>query len=154
VDSFWVSNYSKTHKTLVVSENPIDNLSYCQIHGDFTSTHVASFGTISDKQCQKLFNLVDQGIYKSIILINDNDFGGLKNDLKIIMKFANNMSPKIIKIDTNLVELVIDNEEYLIKDKDTFKWFLNKLVNSNDIKYDIKLIKCNSKDWNDELLNL
>ena len=31
VDSFWVSNYSKTHKTLVISENPIDNLSYCQI---------------------------------------------------------------------------------------------------------------------------
>ncbi len=151
VDSFWVSNYSKTHKTLVISENPIDNLSYCQIKGDFTSTHVATFGSISDKQCQKLFELVDQGIYKSIILINDNDFGGLKNDLKIISYFISKENLNVNFHNDKQLRIVYRNETFDIQSLYSFIWLINKVLISENLENKLIIEKSKFKDWNCQL---
>ncbi|MCW3789819.1 toprim domain-containing protein, partial [Plebeiibacterium sediminum] len=151
VDSFWVSNYSKTHKTLVVSENPIDNLSYCQLNRNFSCTHIASLGTISDKQCHKIAQLINRGIYKSLKLINDNDFAGYKNDLKIISKFIPQDKLRIVSQEVKSIIIEIENEQIDISNINIFKWILGKIIQNNDLGNKINIEKSASKDWNNEL---
>ena len=153
VDSFWVSNYFKRHKNIVLTENPIDNLSYFQLKGDANSTHVSSFGSISNAQCKRLFNLVDKGTYESITLGNDNDFGGYKNDLKLLTFFIPEDNFEIITSDKNNFKVRIMGETVLLKSKDIFKWTINRLIVQNNLGKVIRIDKPDAKDWNAELLN-
>ncbi len=152
VDSFWVSNYFKSHRNIVLTENPIDNLSYFQLKGDQRSTHVSSFGTISHAQCRRLYTLIKNGIYDSITLCNDNDLGGFKNDLKILACFIPDDHFEIISFDKNSVNVKIMGETTVLKNKDLFKWTLQRLISQNDLINVIYLDKPNAKDWNAELL--
>ena len=78
--------------------------------------------------------MVDQGIYKSIILINDNDFGGLKNDLKIISYFISKENLNVNFHNDKQLRIVYRNETFDIQSLYSFIWLINKMLISENLE--------------------
>lgn len=89
-DACWVSDLAINETdcvTMVISESPIDALSYHQLFAPAVSEkrlYVATAGNLSDTQPQFIQYLVELYRPQKIVLANDNDKGGLFQNVKLM----------------------------------------------------------------------
>lgn len=75
--SLWRSNRLANDHSLVITETPIDALSYYLIHEMKNGLYTSTCGSPSSKQVEIILNLVSQTQWiETIILATDNDEGG------------------------------------------------------------------------------
>jgi hypothetical protein len=81
----WVSHPTEGKDTpvqrLVVSESPVDAMSYHQLHhggadGQPNTLYVATSGTVTERQVELIQKLIDKQDPKEVVLANDNDAAG------------------------------------------------------------------------------
>ncbi|TGE14987.1 toprim domain-containing protein [Hymenobacter elongatus] len=81
----WVSHPTEGRDTpvqrLVVSESPVDAMSYHQLHhrgaeGQPNTLYVATSGTVTERQVELIQKLIDKQEPKEVVLANDNDAAG------------------------------------------------------------------------------
>ena len=89
-DACWVSNVSITDNhpiTMVITESPIDALSYHQLYLPLMNEgrlYVATAGNLSETQPQYIQYLIDVYQPQQIVLANDNDKGGVFQNIKLL----------------------------------------------------------------------
>lgn len=78
--SLWRSNQKQNDRLLVITESPIDALSYHQLKGDNSTRYIATGGTFSQAQAE-LIKAEIEAIFQqdgSVIIATDNDEAGDK----------------------------------------------------------------------------
>lgn len=85
----WVSDYKRKEKVshLIICENPIDSLSYCQMKADYHLHNpllVASNGELSKSHIEFYQEIISRLRPKNIVLANDNNCKGQQFNAKII----------------------------------------------------------------------
>ncbi|MCG8686738.1 MAG: DUF3991 and toprim domain-containing protein [Desulfobacterales bacterium] len=74
--TLWRSNTKKDDDTLIISETPIDALSYQVLHSLSNAFYTSTSGAFSPQQGDLIRDLVTLSWLKKIVLITDNDEGG------------------------------------------------------------------------------
>ena len=74
--TLWRSNMRKGDDTLVISETPIDALSYQVLHSLSNAFYTSTCGAFSPQQSGLIRDLVTLSWLRKIVLITDNDEGG------------------------------------------------------------------------------
>ena len=74
--TLWRSNIRKNDNTLIISESPINAISYQILHSLRTAFYVSTGGGFSAQQGDTIRKLVELPMIKKITLIMDNDQGG------------------------------------------------------------------------------
>ncbi|GAA4364191.1 hypothetical protein GCM10023185_33490 [Hymenobacter saemangeumensis] len=89
----WVSHPTEgkdTHvQRLVVSESPVDAMSYHQLHhrgaeGQPNTLYVATSGTVTERQVELIQKLIDKQEPKEVVLANDNDAAGRRFNINYL----------------------------------------------------------------------
>ncbi|MEK6480929.1 toprim domain-containing protein [Catalinimonas sp. 4WD22] len=100
----WISHPSMPGKEvdqLVITEHPIDAMSYHQLHGDSQQNHntvyLATAGNPSHKQLEVIQSKVNELQPKEIVLANDNDKAGHQYDEKYREKLQSGNTPTRIE---------------------------------------------------------
>lgn len=150
-ETFWMSNYNKSHENLFVSESPIDALSYFEIKGDSSTTYITTGGSISEIQINKINSSIEKGVYKTLTLGNDNDLGGYKNDIKIIASFLPEEKYKIVTSDRYSMTVFEEGKEIRLEELKEFKSHINQILYKYNLGSTIYIDKPSEKDWNQEL---
>ena len=87
----WVSNIGPDTRQLVISEAPIDSMSYHQINPPqrpLDTVYLATAGTISYGQQQTMQYIINAANIKQVVLANDNDFAGIRNNINLAGKLT------------------------------------------------------------------
>lgn len=75
--TLWRSNHFLNDDTLIISETPIDAISYQMLHCLMTAFYTATCGGFSAKQADIIRKIISELAWiKEVILITDNDPGG------------------------------------------------------------------------------
>ncbi|MBJ6111299.1 toprim domain-containing protein [Hymenobacter sp. BT523] len=89
----WVSHPTEGKDTpvqrLVVSESPVDAMSYHQLHhrgaqGQPNTLYVATSGTVTERQVELIQKLIDKQEPKEVVLANDNDAAGRRFNINYL----------------------------------------------------------------------
>lgn len=112
MDASWISNTKyKAGQTdrLVISESPIDSLSFHQLMKPKMiekRIYLATAGNLSDTQPRFIQLAIDTLIPRQIILANDNDNAGIKQNLNLIgvLSHPHSEQSQYIKTHLNLVQ--------------------------------------------------
>ncbi|QKG55014.1 toprim domain-containing protein [Hymenobacter sp. BRD67] len=89
----WVSHPTDGKDTavqrLVVSESPVDAMSYHQLHhqgapGQPNTLYVATSGTVTERQVELIQKLIDKQEPKEVVLANDNDAAGRRFNMNYL----------------------------------------------------------------------
>ncbi|AIZ65419.1 hypothetical protein PK28_17270 (plasmid) [Hymenobacter sp. DG25B] len=89
----WVSHPTEGPGTpvqrLVVSESPVDAMSYHQLHhggaeGQPNTIYVATSGTVTERQVELIQKLIDKQEPKKVVLANDNDAAGRRFNINYL----------------------------------------------------------------------
>lgn len=103
-DACWVSDLSLNEAdsvTMVISESPIDSLSYHQLFVPPSSEkrlYVATAGNLSDTQPQFIQYLIELYRPQKVVLANDNDKGGFLQNVKLMGSLAYPDSVKSLRV--------------------------------------------------------
>lgn len=150
----WMSNVAS--KNLFITEDPVDALSYFQLHdkNQKSFTYLATGGSISNNQVEKIVDSIDKGIFDTITLGNDNDLGGGKNDLKVIASLLATEDYQILTADKNSITVKQGNTEIKLSSRQE----VNQHIKSLTYKYEslgrlINIEIPSSKDWNQDLMD-
>ncbi len=107
-DACWVSNPAVSdadNLTMVVTESPIDALSYHQLFLPIPSEkrlYVATAGNLSESQPQYIQYLIELYQPQRIIMANDNDKGGIWQNVKLMGALMHPDSPNNLRISIQL----------------------------------------------------
>lgn len=107
-DACWVSNLDINNSqmiTMVITESPIDALSYHQLFIPGPAEcrlYVATAGNLSETQPQFIQYLVELYQPQQIIMANDNDKGGLYQNIKLMGLLMNPTCPNNLKVNVEL----------------------------------------------------
>ncbi len=87
----WLSNIlpDVPVKQLIISEAPIDSLSYHQLYPPKTpgeQLYIATAGTLTTTQPMTIQYIINQTNPQTLILANDNDFQGIRNNINLMGK--------------------------------------------------------------------
>ncbi|NER08066.1 MAG: toprim domain-containing protein [Okeania sp. SIO3C4] len=75
--TLWRSNFKKSDDTLIITEAPIDAISYEVIHNLSSASYVATCGGFSSSQSDMIKDFVEGfSQFKKIIIATDNNAGG------------------------------------------------------------------------------
>jgi hypothetical protein len=89
----WVSHPTEGKDTpvqrLVVSESPVDAMSYHQLHhrgaqGQPNTLYVATSGTVTERQVELIQKLIDKQEPREVVLANDNDAAGRRFNINYL----------------------------------------------------------------------
>ena len=89
----WVSHPTEGPGTpvqrLVVSESPVDAMSYHQLHhrgaeGQPNTLYVATSGTVTERQIELIQKLIDKQEPREVVLANDNDAAGRRFNINYL----------------------------------------------------------------------
>jgi hypothetical protein len=89
----WVSHPTEGRDTpvqrLVVSESPVDAMSYHQLHhrgaeGQPNTLYVATSGTVTERQVELIQKLIDKQAPREVVLANDNDAAGRRFNINYL----------------------------------------------------------------------
>lgn len=89
----WVSHPTEGPGTpvqrLVVSESPVDAMSYHQLHhhgaeGQPNTLYVATSGTVTERQVELIQKLIDKQEPREVVLANDNDAAGRRFNINYL----------------------------------------------------------------------
>ncbi|WP_171025855.1 toprim domain-containing protein [Hymenobacter jeollabukensis] len=89
----WVSHPTEGKDTpvqrLVVSESPVDAMSYHQLHhrgaeGRPNTLYVATSGTVTERQVELIQKLIDKQEPREVVLANDNDAAGRRFNINYL----------------------------------------------------------------------
>lgn len=89
----WVSHPTEGKDTpvqrLVVSESPVDAMSYHQLHhrgaeGQPNTLYVATSGTVTERQVELIQKLIDKQEPQEVVLANDNDAAGRRFNINYL----------------------------------------------------------------------
>lgn len=89
----WVSHPTQGPGTpvqrLVVSESPVDAMSYHQLHhrgaeGQPNTLYVATSGTVTERQVELIQKLIDKQEPREVVLANDNDAAGRRFNINYL----------------------------------------------------------------------
>ena len=89
----WVSHPTQGRDTpvqrLVVSESPVDAMSYHQLHhrggaGQPNTLYVATSGTVTERQVELIQRLIDKQEPGQVVLANDNDAAGRRFNMNYL----------------------------------------------------------------------
>jgi hypothetical protein len=89
----WVSHPTEGKDTpvqrLVVSESPVDAMSYYQLHhrgaeGQPNTLYVATSGTVTERQVELIQKLIDKQEPREVVLANDNDAAGRRFNMNYL----------------------------------------------------------------------
>ncbi|MCR5890581.1 toprim domain-containing protein [Hymenobacter sp. J193] len=89
----WVSHPTEGKDTpvqrMVVSESPVDAMSYHQLHhrgaqGQPNTLYVATSGTVTERQVELIQKLIDKQEPKEVVLANDNDAAGRRFNINYL----------------------------------------------------------------------
>jgi len=89
----WVSHPTEGEDTpvqrLVVSESPVDAMSYHQLHhrgaeSQPNTLYVATSGTVTERQVELIQKLIDKQEPKEVVLANDNDAAGRRFNINYL----------------------------------------------------------------------
>ncbi|MDB5239650.1 MAG: hypothetical protein JWP57_275 [Spirosoma sp.] len=90
-DGIWVSNVKVMNgqkaDRLIIAENPIDNMSFHQMKPPLEGEkrlYVATAGNMSTGAPDTIQQLIDRYQPRQIVLANDNDNGGIRNNVNLI----------------------------------------------------------------------
>ncbi len=155
-ESFWSSTYNESQNNIVLSESPIDLISYHQIKGKENNFYLSSNGTLTMWQIDTIVSLLHKGQLKTITAATDNDLSGYKFDTALLAALTGNDKLRVLINKKDYVKLGVSlqgakEREYEITTPEEYHKLLNKIIKSYQLEETFIFDKAPGKDWNQEI---
>jgi hypothetical protein len=152
-ESFWTSAAGEGQTSMVITESPIDALSYHQIKGNGTNRYYSTNGNMTEYQVNHIKENIDKRKYEKAILATDNDIAGYRFDLKILSVFLKDKI-KFIGTKKDQTEIEVNYpvgrmERDVMESPEQYRDTVNGIIKSFGLEKTIQLDKApEAKDWN------